>query len=220
MQIEATLLQARLSSALGDDAATDAALAKVPAEHANADQRAMLLLVAAAQLQSRGDLVAAAAKLDDAATAASEAHSGKVAVEIRLQRVRLAFATPGKPTRADASLAALRTDAAQLAEVPTRLAWLELGIASAVQAGDRAGAARRYREALPLLKDAGRAAGAYFIHALGARAFAPDAAEATAATTAAAAARAELLGDAPEAARANLEQHLQRRLRGEGGDAH
>ncbi|MBA8889116.1 tetratricopeptide (TPR) repeat protein [Dokdonella fugitiva] len=219
MQIEATLLQARLSSVLGDDAATDAALAKVPAEHANADQRAMRLLVAAAQLQSRGDFVAAAAKLDDAATAANEAHSGKVAVEIRLQRVRLAFATPGKPTRADASLAALRADAAQLAEVPTRLAWLELEIASALQAGDRTRAARRYREALPLLKDTGRAADAYFIHALGARAFAPDAAEATAATTAAAAARAELLGDAPEAARANLEQRLQRRLREEGGDA-
>jgi tetratricopeptide (TPR) repeat protein len=220
MQIEATLLQARLSSALGDDAATDAALAKVTPERANADQRAMLLLVGAVQLQARGELAAAAAKLDEAATAAAQAHSGKVAVEIRLQRVRLAFATPGPPARAAQPLAALRADAAQVAEVPARLAWLELEIAAAVQAGDRPGAARRYREALPLLKDAGRAADAYFVHALGAHAFAPAAAEANAATAAAAEARADLLGDAPEAARANLERRLERRLREEGGDAH
>ncbi|TCO37278.1 serine/threonine-protein kinase [Dokdonella fugitiva] len=220
MLVEATLLQARLSSALGDEAATDAALARVPAGHANADQRATLLLVGARQLQARGDFAAAAARLDDAAAAAAEAHSGKVAVEVRLQRARLAFAMPGKPTRAASALAALSGDATQLAEVPTRLAWLELEIGAALQAGDRGTAARRYREALPLLKDAGRAADAYFVHALGARAFPPDAAEAIAATAAAAAARKDLLADAPEGARANLDQRIERRLREEGGDAH
>ena len=220
MQVEAALLQARLSSALGDEAATDAALAKVVPDEANADQRAMLLLVTAVQWQARGDLAAAAAKLDEAAAAAAEAHSGKVAVEIRLQRVRLALATPGKPTRAMPALAALRTDASQLAEVPSRLAWLELEIGASLQSGDRDTAARRYREALPLLKEAGRAAGATFVHALGARAFAPGAPEAVAATAAAARARSELVADAPESARANLEQRLDRRLREEGGDAH
>ncbi|HEU4665893.1 MAG TPA: protein kinase [Dokdonella sp.] len=219
MRIEAALLQARLASALGDDAATDAALAKVPPDRANADQRAMRLLVEAVQRQDRDDFAGAAAKLDEAATAAAQAHSGKVAVEVLLRRVRLAFAMPGKATRAAQPLAALRADPAQLAEASTRLAWLEFEIGAALQAGDRAGAARRYREALPLLKDADRAAGAYFIHALGARAFPPAAAEATAATAAAAVARAELLGDAPEAARAQLERRIERRLREEGGDA-
>ncbi|HEY6939949.1 tetratricopeptide repeat protein, partial [Dokdonella sp.] len=219
MRIESALLQARLASALGDDAATEAALAKVPPERANADQRAMRLLVEAVQRQDHGDLAGAAAKLDEAASTAAQAHSGKVAVEVRLQRVRLAFASPGKGTRAAQPLAPLRADAAQLAEASTRLAWLELEIGAALQVGDRTGAARHYREALPLLKEAGRASGAYFIHALGARAFAPGAAEATAATAAALAARAQLVGDAPEVQRAQLERRIDRRLREEGGDA-
>jgi hypothetical protein len=87
---------------------------------------------------------------------------------------------------------------------------------------DRAAAIRRYREALPLLKDAGRWADALFLHHLAARAYPAASANANAARSAADAARARLLADAPDEARARFEQRLDLRLKAETGvaDAH
>jgi hypothetical protein len=102
--------------------------------------------------------------------------------------------------------------------VPLRLELAELEIASALRAGRRNDAALRYRETLPLLRDAGRYAHATTLHALGARAL-PPGAEARAATDAAKSARDALLADAPADAKATLEHELDLRFEQDVGDA-
>jgi Flp pilus assembly protein TadD/predicted Ser/Thr protein kinase len=218
---EGSLLKARAADALGDDAGVDAILSAMPFAELNSEQRAMFLLAAARRAQADSNYALANSKLDEAAKAAAEAHSGKVGLEIQLQRVRLALAE-GKPARIAKLLEAIRSDATHLGEVPVRLEWLELEMAVALNTGDPASASRRYREALPLLKDVGRYADAFFIHRLGARARAASAPEKDAANTAADAAREQLLADAPPDARTHLQERIARRLREEGGgtDAH
>jgi hypothetical protein len=105
-----------------------------------------------------------------------------------------------------------------LGQVPLRLELAELEIASALRAGRRNDAALRYRETLPLLRDAGRYAFATTLHALGARAL-PSGAEAKAAGDAAQSARAALVADAPPDAKASLEHALDQRLEQDVGDA-
>ncbi|MFI4969248.1 MAG: protein kinase [Lysobacterales bacterium] len=217
-QAEANLLEARTACALGDIAGIDAALAAIPYDKINDDQRAIFLLAGARRAELSGDRPAARAKLDAAATAAAAAHSGKVALEIRLQRIRLALAD-GNAAAATKELQAIHTDDTQLGEVPVRLEWLELEIATALRSHDLAGAARRYREALPLLKGAGRYAGATFLHRAGARALAGSPPESAAANAAAASAQAQLLADAPPDARPRLQERLTRRLRDEAAIA-
>jgi tetratricopeptide (TPR) repeat protein len=217
-EAEANLLKARIACALGDTAGIDAALAAIPYDRINSDQRAIFLLVAARRAGLAGDRVLARSKLDAAAAAAAEAHSGKVGLEIRLQRVRVMLAE-GNTAAAAKELQAIRADDAQLGEVPVRLEWLELEIASALRNGEPATAARRYHEALPLLKATARYADAEFLHRAGARALAASPQESAAAGAAAASARAQLLGDAPPAARLHLQERLDRRLHDEAGIA-
>jgi tetratricopeptide (TPR) repeat protein len=215
---EGSLLKARAANALGDDAGADASLAAIEFAKINDEQRAMFLLAAAQRAQAGGDYALAGAKLDQGEKAATAAHSGKVALEIRIQRVRLAL-VDGNRTRVPKLLDAIRGDAMHLGEVPVRLEWLELEMIAALNDDDRDAAIRRYREALPLLKDAGRWADALFLHRLAARAYPATSAEARAARSAADAARVQLLADAPDQARPRFEQHMERRLKLETGAA-
>ena len=215
---EGSLLKARAASALGDDAGVDAALASIELAKINDEQRAMFLLATAQRAQAGGDYTTAAAKLEEAEKAATAAHSGKVGMEIGLQRVRLAL-VDGSRARIPKLLAAVRADATHLGEVPVRLEWLELEMVAALDGGDRGDAIRRYREALPLLKDAGRWADALFLHRLAARAYPGASAEADAARSAADAARAQMLADAPDETRARFEQRMELRLKAEAGAA-
>jgi tetratricopeptide (TPR) repeat protein len=215
---EGSLLKARAANALGDDAGADASLAAIEFAKINDEQRAMFLLAAAQRAQAGGDYALAGAKLDQGEKAATAAHSGKVALEIRIQRVRLAL-VDGNRTRVPKLLDAIRGDATHLGEVPVRLEWLELEMIAALNDDDRDAAIRRYREALPLLKDAGRWADALFLHRLAARAYPATSAEARAARSAADAARVQLLADAPDQARPRFEQHMERRLKLETGAA-
>jgi tetratricopeptide (TPR) repeat protein len=216
---EASLLKARAANALGDDATVDAALATIDVAQINDEQRAMYLLAAAQRAQAGAASAGAKNRLAEAATAAAQAHSGKVALEVQLQRVRLALVQGD--AGAGKLLAAVRADEIHLGEVPARLEWLELEMAVALRSGDRSTAIRRYREALPLLKDAGRSADAMFLHQLAAQAY-PAGRDSAAAGAAAEAARAQLLADAPADARALFEQRLALRERAETGrnDAH
>jgi hypothetical protein len=103
--------------------------------------------------------------------------------------------------------------------VPLHLELLELEIGSALRANRKSDAANRYREALPLLRDAGRYAHAATLHALGAEALKAGSADATAAVSAGASARAALLADAPAASRASVEHQLALRLEEDLGHA-
>ncbi|MEP7044183.1 MAG: protein kinase [Dokdonella sp.] len=209
-QIEAKLLQARTWLALADSARVDKVLAALPVTQLGSEQRANFLLASAQKAALDGDLKSAQGKLDEAAKAAADAHSGAVDLRIRLQRVRLALASRD---RAEAArlLRAISAETNRLGEVPMRLQWLELEIAAALGNGDSKQAVAYYRQALTQLKDIGDYAYATLIHDLGARAL-PLGAEADAARAAAQASRKKLLADAPEDTRASLSAQLDRRL--------
>jgi len=106
-----------------------------------------------------------------------------------------------------------------LGQVPLRAELIELEIAALGRNGRKRDATTRYREALPLLRDMGRFAHAATLHEVGARAFAPDSADARAALEAATAARQQLIADAPADAQASLERQLALRLQQETGAA-
>jgi tetratricopeptide (TPR) repeat protein len=215
---EGSLLKARAANALGDDGGVDAALATVDIAQINSEQRAMFLLAEAQRAQAGGDYALATTKLEEATRAATQAHSGKVGLEIQLQRVRLALVDGNRP-RVPKLLDAIRADATHLGEVPMRLEWLELEMVVALNGGDRGGAIRHYREALPLLKDIGRWADALFLHRLAALAYPAASADAAAARSAADAARAQLLADVPIEARARFDRRMDLRLQAEAGHA-
>jgi len=137
-------------------------------------------------------------------------------MEIALQRVRLAL-VDGNRARISKVLGAIRADTTHLGEIPVRLEWLELEMVAALNGGDRGNAIRRYREALPLLKDAGRWADALFLHRLAALAYPAASADASAARAAADAARTQLLADAPSEVRSRFEQRMDVRLKAETG---
>lgn len=212
--VEAALLQARAACALGDGAGIDAALEALPATLANREQDAIRLQVQACRVELAGDVATAASLLEQAGKAARDSHSGKLAILIQLREAHLALAA-GDLARARRVLDVIRADEARLREVPVRLEWLSLEIAAALRGVDRATAARRYREALALMKGIDRYAGATILHELGARALTPTPAEADAARGAAQTARARLLEDAPPAARERLQQRLDQRLQDE-----
>jgi len=217
-EAEANLLAARVAHWIGDADGIDAALAAIPFERLNGDQRAMYLLAEARRAQARGDAGTATAKLAEAQAAAEAAHSGRLVLGIRLHQARFAL-DAGEMARARRLLAELRRDPAPLGDVPTRLEWLELEMRAAFAAGDRAGTIARYREALPLIRAGGRWADAAIVHALAARAFAPGSADATAAEAAAAAARAQALDDAPVEARERLAATIDARIHAASGVA-
>jgi len=217
-QIEANLIEARIALATGALAAADKALAAIPDDPGLAkEQRAAYLLAVARRAYAGGDAKTGAAKLDEAAKLAADAHLGVAEFRIGIERARQALAA-GNAKEADAVIASLRAQTTMLGQVPLRLELAELEIASALRAGRRNDAALRYRETLPLLRDAGRYAYATTLHALGARAL-PPGAESGAAAEAAKSARAAVLADAPADAKATLEHELDLRLQQDVGDA-
>jgi len=216
-QTESNLVLARTALALGEAPKVNAALAAVPAEELNNEQRAIYLLAAARAAYLGGDAATGAAKLKEAEKVATEAHAGVVAFRVLIESARQSLAA-GDTANALKTLGRLRSDTTLLGQAPLRLELIELEIAASLR-GDKRDAAMRYREALPLFKDMGRFAHATTIHELGARAFAPDSAEAIAAIAAAKAARGQLLADAPADAQSSLEQQLAERLRQEMGGA-
>ena len=168
-EIETNLAKARIALALGDGDAADKALAAIPSDRINSEQRAGYLLAAARRAALAGDVASARAKLDDASKAADASHSGTLDFRIKLEQARTALAA-GDRAAADALLSALGTRTTQLGQVPFRLEWLELEIAASLRSDRKADAASRYREVLGLLKDTGRYANAAVLHELGARA--------------------------------------------------
>ncbi|HKE48532.1 MAG TPA: protein kinase, partial [Rhodanobacteraceae bacterium] len=211
-EIEANLIRARIALALGDAAACDKALAAIPADaDISGEQRAGMQLAAARRAYLGGDKVTGAAKLDEAAKTAADAHAGVLAFRIGIERARRALEA-GQGAEAERQLAALRKETTLLGQVPLRLELAELDIAASIRANRRSEAVNRYREALPLLRDAGRYAYATTLHTLGTRAL-PAGAEASAATAAAVAARTRMLADAPPGAKDGLQQQLDLRLR-------
>jgi len=219
-QAEANLLQARVALALGDTAKADAALAAIPGEEINNEQRVAFLLASARREYIANNGAAGTAKLDEAEKAAADAHVGVLAFRVKLERARQLLAA-GDVAKALRAMAELRADTTMLGQVPLRLELIELEIAASVRNGKKGEAMNRYREALPLLRDMGRYANATTIHELGARAFPANGADATAAATEADAARKQLLADSPVAERSSLEQQLAHRLQQDigGGDA-
>jgi hypothetical protein len=216
-QIESELIRARIALAIGDLDGCDKALGAIPDAALANEQRAMLLLLSARRAYLGGDRTAGASKLDEAAKEAAKAHLGTIEFRIRLEKARQEIAA-GDAAAAD-TLAALRGETVLLGQVPLHLELLELEIGSALRAGRRTEAANGYREALPLLRDAGRYAHAATLHALGAQALPAASADASAASAAAKSARAALLADAPGAARASLENQLDLRFRQDLGHA-
>jgi hypothetical protein len=217
-QGETALQQARVALALGDAAAVDKALAAIVPDKLSAEQRAGYLVAAAQRAVLMRDYAAAEAKFDLAAKAAAQAHSGTLTMSVALEQVRLALLR-GDLGTAGRRLAAVRKQTTPLGEIPLRLGWLELELAVATRSGNSADASARYREALTLLKTSGRYRDAALIYAYGERVAGRNLADAQAARAAAAAAQAQLLADAPPAARDTLLQWLQRRWREESGSS-
>jgi tetratricopeptide (TPR) repeat protein len=217
-QAEAALLQADITLALGDSEGADRILQALQPDRLSAEQKIAFLLASARRARSAGDAATASRQLD-AARAAAGSVAGNLDVRVQLEGVRLALAKNDNAGAARA-LAALRGASLRIGEVPLRLQWLQLEVAAALRAGKAADAAARYREALPILKTTGRWADAVLLHRLGARALAGRRSEADAARAAADAQQAQLLADAPPAAREDLRRHLDARWRAESGDDH
>jgi len=209
-RVEAMLLRTRTSLALADIADAEKRLNAIPASELGAEQRAAFLLASAQKAALADDPKDAREKLEQAATAAVESHSGAIGMRVTLQQVHEALRTRNR-IEVNKRLQAIRTETNRLGEVPLRLQWLELEIAAALGNNDKTQAIAYYRQALVLLKNVGDYAYATTIHDLGARAL-PAGAEAEAARAAAGAARDKLLGGAPASARASLEEQLDRRL--------
>ncbi|MGH8172647.1 MAG: tetratricopeptide repeat protein, partial [Rhodanobacteraceae bacterium] len=217
-QIEANLVLARTFIALGDGAKAEAALNAVPSAEISNEQRAIFLLAAARSATLANDRTTGAAKLKEAEKVATDAHAGVVAFRVLLEKARQQLAVADIPG-ATATLAALRADTTLLGQVPLRAELIELEIAALVRGERKRDATARYREALPLLRDMGSYAHATTLHEVGAGAFAADSAEARAALEAAAAARKQLLADAPADAKGSLERQLALRIQQETGVA-
>jgi tetratricopeptide (TPR) repeat protein len=216
-QAEANLLIARAALEVGDAAAAGTALDAIPEQDIGGEQRTALLLARARQAMLGGDAATAGKQLDEAAKAAADVHAGVLGFRIRLEQARLALVR-GDLAEAGKLLAGLRAETTLLGQVPLHLDLIELEIAAALRAGHRNDAINRYREALPLLRETSRFAGAATLHALGARALPASGPDAGAARAASSAARTELLAGAPPESKAALERQLDLRLQQDTGD--
>ncbi len=204
---EAQLLTTRTQIELGSAIAAKAALAPIVVDELGAEQHAIALLCQAQVALLEGDGAAASVKFGEARKLAEQAHAGVLALETRLAQAR-ASVLHGDATQAP--IADLLAATAKLGHVPLRLAAAELAQAQALRADRAAEAAKRYREALPVLRQVGRWHNASALHTLGATALtlAGATAEAEAARAAAIAARAAVLDAAPPAARTQFAQYL------------
>lgn len=217
-QAEVALLQANVAIAFGDTVGARKSVGEIGSFQLSSDQRVALLLVNARISELTGDPAEARKQLDAAATAAGDPNSG-IGIRVRLQSLRLAL-THKDLAAAKPLLAVLSAETTRLGEVPLRLEWLELEIAAALQSGQRADAASRYRDALTILKTVARWADAVALHRLGARALGDTTMEAKTARAAADMLQAQILADAPAAARDSLQRQLEERWRDEAGDEH
>ena len=215
---EAALLKARIAIALGDRDGSKKLLDAIDASQLNAEQKAEFAIAQAQQLALTGAHKEEAARLDEAAKAAADAHSGTLGLRVNFERIRLALAEKDKKAAAEA-IAHIREQTLRLNDVPLRLIWLELQTALALQNGDNKQAATHYREALPLLKSVETYAHAALLHAMGERALADDQLQHAAAHAAAEAERARVIAAAPEHSRGALTSELARRQREETGRA-
>ena len=218
-QAEAALLQVDIALSLGDGDGAEKILRTLQPVRLSAEQKAAYLLAMARRARSTGDLAAAARQIEAARAAAGSNANGSLDVRVQLESVRLALARDDSAAAVKA-LAAVRASTLRVGEVPLRLQWLQLEIATALRAGKPADAAARYREALPIVKSTGRWADAVLLHRLGERALADRRSEAEAARSAADALQAQLLADAPAAARDGLRAQLDARWQSESGDRH
>jgi len=216
---ECAVLRARVAIALGQADQAAELLTAIDRKRLNEEQTAEFLLASAQNAAQRNERKLQAMQLDAAAEAAAKVHGGALSLRVDFERVRMALAARDY-ARTAKLLADVRKQNTRLNDTPLRLQWLELEIAMALRTGSPTAAGAHYRETLPLLKTAGRYAGASTLHALGETAFSGRASDAAAARQAAAAARAQILADAPENARAALASELARRLDEESGDMH
>ncbi len=212
------MLKARIAIALGDRDGAGKLLDAIDAKQLNAEQKAEFAIAQAQQLALSDARKDEAAKLDEAAKAAADAHSGTLGLRVNFERIRLALAAKDKKAATDA-IARIRDQTMRLNDVPLRLIWLELQTAFALQNGDNKQAAAHYREALPLLKNVETYARANLLHTMGELALADDQQQHAAASSAATAENARLLAGAPEASRESLKSELARRQREETGRA-
>jgi tetratricopeptide (TPR) repeat protein len=217
-EIETNLSKARIVLALGDAATAAKALGAITATALNAEQRGGYELAEARLALLKNDVAGARTKLAEAAKAAAESHSGTLDFRIQLEEARIALAS-GDRAASDATLAEIARRTTQLGQVPFRLEWIELEMASALRTNRAADVANRYREALALLRDVGRYANAYALHELGTHALPKDGREALAARAAADESRAALIAAAPAASRNLLEAAIARRIEQDLGDA-
>ena len=215
---EVALLKARIAIALGDRDGAKKLLDAIDAGQLNAEQKAEFAIAQAQQLALSDERKEESAKLDEAAKAAADAHSGTLGLRVNFERIRVALADKDKKAAADA-IAQIRDQTLRLNDVPLRLIWLELQTALALQNGDSKQAATHYREALPLLKGVETYAHAGLLHAMGALALANDQQQQAAAHAAAIAENARVIAAAPEPSRESLKSELARRQREETGRA-
>lgn len=214
---EASLLQANVALTLGDTAVADRILDSLQPARLSAEQRTLLFLASARLADLAGDRVATAQKLEAAASAAGDTNS-RMGVRVQLANIRMAL-SQNDIARAARMLAVLRRQTLRLGEVPFRLQWLEMEMASDLRSGKPADAAARYREALAILRTSGRWGDAVVLHRLGARALAGNVAEADAARAAADALQAQVLADTPTDERESLRKRwAQQLLEDAGGD--
>ncbi len=216
-QNEAVLQQARLALFVGDRAGGDRALGAIAQDQLNTEQRAAWFVAKAQRAALEHDESAVSAQLDQADKTAADAHSGRLQFAVALERVR-ADLRQGSLAAAGKRLAQLRKQSTALNEVPLRLTWLELELATAVRGGNKTDAAARYHEALLVLKNVQRFRAAGSLYASGA--LATSGAEAAAARTASEAADQQLLQDAAAESRESLRATLQQRRDQELGGTH
>lgn len=209
-QAEATLLQASVALALGDAAEATKLMGTLRRDQLSIDQRIDFYLRQVQAARLGNDPALAQRQLAAAGKAAADSHSA-IALRVALEGIRQAL-IGNDLAQAARLLATVRADSTRLGEIPLRLDWLELEIATALRNGNRAEANDRYREVLTILRTTGRWKASAVLHRLGALALVDRPAEARAARDAADAQQAQLLADAPPSSRTALSAVLDQRL--------
>jgi len=157
---DAGLLRAQTLIAAGADGDAAKALDAIaePVAQAPAEQRGIDALLRAQLARRAGDAKAAAQRL-------AEARRYADASGVRLLRLQVDL----EAMKAGASEPRLGADVVALGHTALRLDWAEAAMVQALAARDPAGAVKRYREVVPLLRR-GDYAGALRLHDLGAQA--------------------------------------------------
>lgn len=210
-EAEASLLQASIALALGEAPEAGRMIRTLRPDQLSADQRIAFHLLQAQAARLTHDPALALQQIATAGKAAADSH-GALAIRVSLEGVREAL-SGNDMAQASSLLASVRADTTRLREIPLRLEWLQLEIATALRAGNRAEASARYRDVLTILRSTGHWNASVLLHRLGALALLDRPAEAQAARDAADAQQVQLLADAPAGARKSLRSLLDGQLR-------